>query len=130
MNIKVKRYSKDMPVWYGTVSPEDGSWVLFIPHEGVPHLYMRVEQATEDGVENTRYVDVRSPEARIGTVAAGAAAGHVLFSISKQEERFFAQATVRSIGGEGATEEEATAQLLKYVAELLDKGALKVEELL
>jgi hypothetical protein len=46
-NIHVKRYDHPVSTGYaGTIEPEDGSWVLFIPNDGaMPELFVEVEAA-------------------------------------------------------------------------------------
>lgn len=49
-NIHVRRYQHpDSTQYRGWVEPEDRSWILFIPQEGAPQLYLEVECEDGDG---------------------------------------------------------------------------------
>jgi len=53
-NIHVKRYNHPQSVGYsGTIEPEDGSWILFVPADGgTPELHVEVEYATNEEDDN------------------------------------------------------------------------------
>jgi len=64
-NIHVKRYDHPVSTGYaGTIEPEDGSWVLFIPNDGsMPELYVEVEapkHAEDDNPEAFEKGDVET----------------------------------------------------------------------
>jgi len=60
-NIHVERYEHPEGVGYqGLVRPEDGSWILFIPNEGMPQLLIEVEVAAKD-VDDTAELDADTP---------------------------------------------------------------------
>jgi hypothetical protein len=48
-NIHVKRYADTNHGYQGTVEPEDRSWVLFLPKDGEPELFLSVETEDADG---------------------------------------------------------------------------------
>lgn len=46
--IRVSRYeSNDEVGWNGCISPEDGSWTIFVDNDDRPHLYVREPQIVE-----------------------------------------------------------------------------------
>lgn len=55
-NIHVKRYADTNHGYHGTVEPEDRSWVLFLPKEGDPELFLQVEGETADGQTVSGYM--------------------------------------------------------------------------
>jgi len=53
-NIHVKRYDHPEATRYaGTIEPEDGSWILFVPEDGsTPELHVQVEVAVNEEDDN------------------------------------------------------------------------------
>jgi hypothetical protein len=53
-SIHVRRYADPQAVggWELTVEPEDRSFVLFVPTEGAPVLFLRVEELVSDETEH------------------------------------------------------------------------------
>ena len=52
-NIHVKRYDHPESTGYaGSIEPEDGSWVLFIPHDGMPEPFIEVEIPADEADDN------------------------------------------------------------------------------
>lgn len=47
--IHVKRYGQPAAGYVGTISPADGSWILFVAAEGLPDLYRRVARRDSEG---------------------------------------------------------------------------------
>jgi hypothetical protein len=65
-SIHIKRYDHPESTGYaGTIEPEDGSWVLFIPQDGgMPELHIEVEvpedeQATVEDLEAGRAATIK-----------------------------------------------------------------------
>ena len=51
-NIHVERYAHPENTGFqGLVKPEDGSWILFIPNEGLPQLLIEVEAAKDEDAD-------------------------------------------------------------------------------
>lgn len=56
-NVRVTRYEDPIAVggWLGTVEPTDRAWILFVPVDGEPRVYVRSVETDEDGVTHTTY---------------------------------------------------------------------------
>lgn len=137
-NIHVKRYRPELKDWQGTISPEDGSWVVFIDADGEPFFYRRVESETSEGRVEESYVDVeipcaplveapdalppadlRTPEESPFDYEVVPSEGPGLSSTG-----FFAKLNCRQVACYGETEHEAVRNLINYVAKLCTAGCL------
>lgn len=55
-NIHVSRYRDTEHGYEGTVEPDDRSWILFLPKDGLPELFLEAEAVDEDGLTVRGYV--------------------------------------------------------------------------
>lgn len=132
-NIQVKRYRPELKEWQGTISPEDGSWIVFVDGDGEPYFYRRVERYEEGEKTDEVYVDVEIPCGLPVPEGAGPTLPQALeslesrpidYTVEPDEEGFTARLNVRNVACHGKTEHEAVRELLNYVAQLCTAGSL------
>ena len=136
-NIHVKRYQPELKEWQGTISPEDGSWIVFVDSAGEPFFYRRGNVEKADGKLEEIYVDVELPCALPvpeGGIPPKDLRHHTEDPIDYHvepnndpkhpEEKFIAHLNVRAVAATGRTEHEAVRRLLNYVAQLCTSGSL------
>lgn len=143
-HIHINRYPDPRAVggWELTVTPEDGSFVLFVPTEGDALLYRRVATKTENGQTDNVYADVELPFSLpqqqihpmdgpppVPKVEDGRPWNPLDFTIAPIELEdgtmgFTAMLNCRAVAADGATEHEAIRNLMNYVAQLCTAGAL------
>lgn len=59
-NVSIRRYAQPNP-WLMSIEPEDAAWILFVPGEGDPQLWVRVKIEAQDPTA-IAYAPSGSPE--------------------------------------------------------------------
>ena len=140
-NVRISRYATPAAGFAGTVSPEDGSWIVFVATDGEALFYRRTEASDLEGGTRSTYVDVELPglalpdtgrlptPEQIGFPAhehPGPLDYEVAPGTDPESGRagFYARLNARAIMAWGETEHAAIRALLNYVAHLCTAGCL------
>ena len=124
-NIHIQRFKQSVG-FAGQVEADDRSWIVFVDDNGEPSLWRRVEITTGEGKVEHAYADVE----QVCAITTGlpepeqSAESALDYEVTEIEGVFEARLNARHIVAIGATEHEAVARLINYVAQLCTAGSL------